>query len=174
MDRRTLTLLGLSCVFVTSVDSIKADWLDDLADIVAVKKEWNYAQASTLLKKYSNKAAEQILKFKHELKKQESGFWGTMHSGAYRLQLSSARAEYKYYKHVARFINSLPDNKNHREKLLAQLLDLDKLAHELAELKQKFSSTQDTVQKIKVGATVGAKQAEISAKKAYIKTSFMF
>ncbi|MBA3954828.1 hypothetical protein H0X48_05920 [Candidatus Dependentiae bacterium] len=169
-----LKVLSLSVLATASVMTVAAsDWLDDLAREIAPRKHWHQAKANAVLEKYVKNAQAEVERLKKEISSQKSGVMGSLHSGGYKAELKAAEMTRDYYKKDAAIISEICENKNDRIKLVHNLAVINDLNNELDSLKNKLDNTNSNGDKVKLGAQIAAKQAELSAKKGYIKTTFM-
>ena len=160
--------------------TVKADWLDDLAQLTSKgllsrKDELSIPKAQSLMADYIKEDKAELARLDKliELNGQEKGVASAGHDVSYKAQRKSIELLLKYHEKVARSLSEMPDNKKEKEKFIAQLAELKKLDEELKTLKKEFNSTKNTTDKIKPGAKLAAKSVEIEAKKAYIKATFL-
>lgn len=169
-----LKVLSLSLLATSSViTATSGDWLDDLAKEIAPRKHWHQDKANEVLRKYVKDAQAEVDRLKHEIEAQKEGVMGSLHSGGYKAELKAAEMTRDYYQKDATIISEISENKNDRIKLVDNLIAIYELNKELETLKSNLDSAAATTDKVKLGAQIAAKQAELSAKKGYIKATFM-
>lgn len=161
------------------VSAVKADWLDDLAqmtykDLLSKKDELNLSKAQSLIAQYIKEDKAEIARLDKLIElNEDKGMMAAGHSISYKGQRKSMVMLLSYHQKVEKALSEMPDNKKEREKFIAQLAELKKLDEELAELKKKYNNAKKATDKIYPGAEVAAKSVEIEAKKAYIKSTFL-
>ncbi len=165
--------VALSLVVVTSCGSALADWLDDVSHLVSQKKQFIIADALAIVTTYEQTASSEVVRLEKALKQQQSGFWGMLHTGGYKVELATAKNDKKYYQKIAQVVTQLPDNKNQREKFIQSLIDLNRIEQDLYAFKTAFKAQKDRAEQFKLGVKITAKKAELSAKKAYIKSALL-
>lgn len=155
------------------VPNVYADWIDDLATIVD-SNTLDQLKAENIIQAYVDKDEQEIQRLeKKSAANDEDGFWATIRGGTYQLQWATAKASLRYHKKVLVFIKELPKNERDRTTLIESLHTLKKLEVELAELKERYQKTSGVTESLKVGGLVGAKELQIKARKAFIKSSFV-
>lgn len=166
--------LAFSFVVITASASLAADWLDDIVYTAAAKKEFIVADAIDIVNGYKTKADERVDRLEKAYKANHSGFWAMVHAGSYAVELQAAKGDKSYYNKVAQVLKELPDNKKQREKFAHGLENLQHTQQEIKVLKASFRAQKNKTEQFKLGLKIAAKNAELSAKKAYIKSTIFF
>ena len=162
-------LLITSIIFL----NVNANWLTDLAIEVGNKNEWNNKLATSIMDKYIKEDEKKIEEIQLKIKEQSAqGMWATFHLGAYKVELKAVESQQKYHEKIKKEINDLNENKKDREKFFSNLKELNQKYKELEVLKKDYHNENDTYEKIKIGASVTLKKADISSKEIFIKSSF--
>lgn len=156
-----------------AVPSMYADWIDDLALFVETGT-LDQLKAENVVSMYVDSNEREIQRLEGKSKaNDEDGFWATVRGGTYQLQWAAAKASLRYHKKVLVFIKGLPKNEKDRTNLIESLKTLRKLEEELAELKERYAKASGVSESLKVAGLIGAKEVQIKARKAYIKSSFI-
>lgn len=153
---------------------VKADWLDDLGNLVK-QNTLDVPAAQEVLGKYIKQDQDAITAVEKKMtEKDESGFWATIRGGTFQAELAAAKSQLAYHQKVAKSLKELPENKKDREKLVSNLLSLKKVQEELEQLKADYAKTSDMSQKIKIGAQIGVKEVQLNGLRSIIKGLFLF
>lgn len=164
----------LGIVMLLSSSLIYADWLDDLAQHIGPKAQWDESQAIAVINNYLKEDETHINDLENKIESNKNnGWWSSLHKGAYQVELATAKSQKNYHEKIYKALKDLPDNKKERDKLVSSLVSLYRNNNELEDLKKSLSSTKDTSEKIKLGAKIVAKQSEIAGRKMFIKSSFL-
>ncbi len=166
-------LKKLLIVMCLSVPTISADWIDDLSLFVDTTT-LDQLKAENVVQTYIDNDEREIQRIeKKAAANDEEGFWATLRGGTFQLQWAAAKASLRYHKKVLTFIKGLPKNERDRTNLIENLHTLKKLEEELAELKKDYKKASGMGESLKVAGFIGAKEVQIKARKAFIKSSFI-
>jgi predicted nucleotidyltransferase len=169
-----MTRAVLVVIYVLSAHIVQADWLTELAEAQGAVKQWNAQAADATLNKYIQNDKHTIAQIEMYIKQSKTnGFWASLHSGAYKVELVVAQQQLNYHKKIAQVLKELPENKKQGELLFERLGELNQLHKELLDLKALLEKAEDFTDTLKIGAQVAAKQAEISLKETIIKSSLL-
>ena len=151
----------------------QANWLSDLAVETGKKNDWDNKLAISIMDKYIKEDEKKVEEIQLKIKEQSAqGMWASFHLGAYKVELKAVESQQKYHEKIKKEINDLNENKKDREKFFTNLKELNQKYKELEELKKDYHNENDTYEKIKIGAKITLKNAEISSKEIFIKSSF--
>lgn len=168
MTKRILIILLLG------VSMVKADWLDDLGNLVK-QNTLDTAAAQEVLGKHIKLDQDALAVVEKKMtENNESGFWATIRGGTFQAELAAAKSQLAYHQKVAKSLKELPENKKEREKLVSNLIALKKAQEELEQIKKEYAQAKDVTEKIKIGARIAAKEVQIQGLRSFIKGLFLF
>ncbi len=152
---------------------LHADWIDDLG-LLADSGTLDQLKAENIVQTYVDSDEREIQRLeKKSQANDEDGFWATMRGGTYQLKWAATKASLRYHKKVLAFVKALPKNERDRVNLLESFKILKQLQAERAELQERFQKASGMSESLKIGGLIGAKEVQINAIKAYIKSSFI-
>lgn len=155
------------------VPHIHADWIDDLA-VLADSGTLDQLKAENIVQTYVDSDEREIQRLeKKSQANDEDGFWATMRGGTYQLQWAATKASLRYHKKVLAFVKALPKNERDRVNLLENFKILKHFEEERAELKERYQKASVMSESLRIGGLIAAKEVQINARKAYIKSSFI-
>jgi len=153
--------------------TIYADWIEDLAGLIK-SSEFDQLKAENIVQTYVFQDEKEVERLEKKTEaNDEDGLWATIRGGTYQLQWAAAKASLRYHKKVLVFIKELPKNERDRNNLIASLGSLNKLEEELLELKERYQKASKVAESLKIAALIAAKEVDIQARKAYIKSPFV-
>lgn len=169
-------LFKISLLAITlSSNLIFADWIEDLTSKIGAEARWDECAACEVISKYLKQDEENLKAIQEKIKNNtnNTGFWASVHGGAYHVELASVKSEKKFHEKLAKAFSEMVDNKKQREKFVTELVALHKNDQELNGLRARLNAAENMKEKIKIGALITAKKAEISGRKTLIRSSFL-
>ena len=155
---------------LTSPVILHADWLDDLASAYDKAGTFEKEKALETMEAYLRKSEVKRFELKKDVRKEEnSGVLPAVRSGSYQAEIVLLDRKIEYYKKVVRFIRNFSKNKEQEKSFAQSLHKLGRRIKRLNELKVRYSKSSETVDKIKLGANIAFKEAQIASYKVYIK-----
>lgn len=160
--------LILILAFLPSV--ILADWLDEIADSVAIENHLSDLDASKIIAKYLKEDRDKIASLeKQERHNQEEGLLPHVRSAGLKAELLAARTQLAYHEGVERYLHELSENKKDRDHFEANCKALYELNNELDEIHNEYEGKTAYADIARIGVKLAAKKTQIEAKKTIMK-----
>lgn len=167
---KKLLLVGV----LMSSTILKADWVDDLAQLMRGKSELDVQQSILIAQEYVAKDKVELERAeKNKNAQTDTGFWASARGMTYYAEVLSAKKELRYHEKILRFILELPVNKRDKTKLEQDLITLNTLVDELQQLKEDAKGARGFGEKIKMKSKIAYQESQIWGRKSLIKMPFI-
>lgn len=159
-----------------SFNVLSADWLELLTESIGASSKWDFDKVteiinSTLTQDISNEE-KQVKKLEKKCKETENGFWGNLHAGEYKAEMSAINSSLNYHKKIIKTLENLNKNEKASEDFAKELNCLYTYETTLKALKDQYQSSKSWGTCLKLGSLISLEQSKIMAKRAKIKSSF--
>ncbi|MBA2306937.1 hypothetical protein H0W26_02290 [Candidatus Dependentiae bacterium] len=147
-----------------------SDWLEDVVASYNKKGSFDRAAALSILEGYRKNDEKKRGELEQAAKLSEtSGVMGTLRDGSYKAEIALLETQIESYKKISKVLQELGENKKDQDVFAAAIRKLSRYKKQLEELRSNYRTGAGTLDTVKIGTAIAAKETQLAAYSAYVK-----